>query len=279
MIMVGKRERSRTGQYTCNTLCMSLTSIGCLTCRKRKIKCDETRLKCKQCIRHGFSCEWPHTNEPLRLIPAKRKNNSIQPALTDRHIACANSLILSRQDCISMEYFSSSAVYGLYDFFEYGALQYLVRIIAPRSKLVTRMILALSASEMHKSGLLDNNNSLARRGIDEGLIYYTQALQELMEDISTPTQGDQIDAKLAALIFMIHYELQFTGSIDRMQIHLRGFWALMSSHSMFEGRQANRGQLDSTPQLVLSCQLIGWALSVNPGHCVQREMVLHLTKI
>lgn len=168
-----------------------------------------------------------------------------------------------------MEYFPSSAVYGLYDFFEYGALQYLVRIIAPRSKLVTRMMLALSASEMHKSGLTNNNRSVVKPGIDEGLIYYTQALQELMEDISVPTQGDQIDARLAALVFMIHYELQFTGSIDRVQIHLRGFWALISSHSMFERRQANRGQLVSAPQMVLSCQLIGWALSVNPGHCSQ----------
>lgn len=146
-------------------------------------------------------------------------------------------------------------MYGLYDFFENGALQYLVKIVAPRSKLVTRMILALSASEMHKTG---------KRGIDEGLIYYTQALQELVEDISAPTQGDQVDAKLAALIFMIHYELQFTGSIDRMQIHLRGFWALISNHSVFEGRYLNDTQLGSNPQLVLSCQLTGWALFVEP---------------
>jgi hypothetical protein len=151
-------------------------------------------------------------------------------------------------------------VYGLYDFFENGALQYLVKIVAPRSKLVTRMILALSASEMHKS---------RKRGIDEGLIYYTHALQELVEDISAPTQGDQVDAKLAALIFMIHYELQFTGSIDRIQIHLRGFWALITNHSVFERRHANCTQLGSNPQLVLSCQLTGWALFVEPGHCVQ----------
>lgn len=189
---------------------------------------------------------------------------SIQPALTDRHIACANSLILSQQDRLSLEYFPSSTVYGLYDFFEWGALQYLVKIIAPRSKLVTRMILALSASEMHKSG---------KSGIDEGLIYYTQALQELVEDISAPTHGDPVDAKLVALIFMIHYELQFTGSIDRMQIHLRGFWALINNHSVFERRHANCTQLGSNPQLVLSCQLTGWALFVEPEHCVQHSLL------
>lgn len=135
-------------------------------------------------------------------------------------------------------------------------------MIAPRSKLLTRMILALSASEMHKGGL--NNYSLVKRGIDEGLVYYTQALQDLVEDISAPTQGDQVDAKLAALVFMIHYELQFTGSIDRMQTHLQGFWAVIDYYFLFEKRHANDQQLVSRPQLVLSCQLIGWALSVKP---------------
>lgn len=126
------------------------------------------------------------------------------------------------------------------------------------------MILALSASEIHKSSLRNDNHSLAKCGIDDGLIYYTQALQELLGDLSAPTRGDQVDAKLAALIFMIHYELQFTGSIDRIQIHLRGFWALISSHSIFEKRHANHTQLDvSNHHLILSCQLIGWALSVN----------------
>ncbi|OKL60214.1 hypothetical protein UA08_04832 [Talaromyces atroroseus] len=190
------------------------------------------QLKCKQCIRHRFSCEWPD-NEALQ-----RKKPLIQPALTDRHIACANSLVLSQQDRRSLEYFPSSTVYCYYDFFEWGALQYLVKVIAPRSKLLTRMILALAASEMHKCGLSENNNP-----VDDGLLHYTQALQELFKDLSAPTQEDPVDAKLATLVFMIHYELQFTGSLDRVQIHLRGFWALISNHSLFEKRHTQSRNL------------------------------------
>ncbi|KAH8696630.1 fungal-specific transcription factor domain-containing protein [Talaromyces proteolyticus] len=248
------------------------SKTGCLTCRKRKVKCDETRFKCNQCIRHRFSCEWPNeppqvTSQSLfrganrRNLPANSKL-SVQPALTDRHIACANSLILSQQDRLSLEYFPSSTVYCFYDFFEWGALQYLVKVIAPRSKLVTRMILALSASEMHQSGLKNDHNPV-ERPVDEGLIHYTQALQELLKELSGPTQGDLVDAKLATLIFMIHYELQFTGSIDRVQTHLRGFWALISDHSIFEKRHTQSRNLlmeVSDPHLVLSCQLTGWAL-------------------
>lgn len=200
---------------------------------------------------------------------------SVQPALTDRHIACANSLILSQQDRLSLEYFPSSTVYSLYDFFEWGALQYIVKVIAPRSKLVTRMILALSASEMHKSGLTIDSDST--RGIDDGLIHYTQGLQELLKELSDPHQGDLVDAKLATLIFMIHYELQFTGSVDRVQTHLRGFWALVSEDPLFEKQHKDHKHSRnllvevSNPRMVLSCQLIGWALFVSSECDFQHE--------
>ncbi|KAI7222614.1 hypothetical protein KC333_g1060 [Hortaea werneckii] len=35
---------------------MPLRSTGCYTCRKRKIRCDETRPHCKKCATHGVSC-------------------------------------------------------------------------------------------------------------------------------------------------------------------------------------------------------------------------------
>ncbi|KAI7196095.1 hypothetical protein KC363_g1033 [Hortaea werneckii] len=35
---------------------MPLRSTGCYTCRKRKIRCDETRPQCKKCATHGVQC-------------------------------------------------------------------------------------------------------------------------------------------------------------------------------------------------------------------------------
>ncbi|KAL3451591.1 hypothetical protein BJX65DRAFT_304181 [Aspergillus insuetus] len=32
---------------------------GCLTCKKRRVKCDETQPTCRNCIRTGWSCSWP----------------------------------------------------------------------------------------------------------------------------------------------------------------------------------------------------------------------------
>lgn len=33
------------------------TKTGCLTCRRRKKKCDEAKPECNNCIRGGFVCE------------------------------------------------------------------------------------------------------------------------------------------------------------------------------------------------------------------------------
>jgi len=42
---------------------MPLRSSGCYTCRKRKIRCDETRPHCKRCATHGVACPGYRTDK------------------------------------------------------------------------------------------------------------------------------------------------------------------------------------------------------------------------
>ncbi|PVH72303.1 hypothetical protein DL98DRAFT_74695 [Cadophora sp. DSE1049] len=41
------------------------TKTGCLTCKKRKIKCDESRPECDNCIKHTLGCEYAPSNVPV----------------------------------------------------------------------------------------------------------------------------------------------------------------------------------------------------------------------
>ncbi|KAI9738526.1 MAG: Maltose acetyltransferase [Claussenomyces sp. TS43310] len=57
------------------------TKTGCMTCRKRKKKCDETRPECNNCIRGGFVCngypsrgQWPKTEQKQAPIPLQSKD-------------------------------------------------------------------------------------------------------------------------------------------------------------------------------------------------------------
>ncbi|KAF3989568.1 hypothetical protein FT663_02876 [Candidozyma haemuli var. vulneris] len=44
------------------------TKTGCMTCRRRKKKCDEHKTggKCQACIRNFLDCHWPGDNEEVK---------------------------------------------------------------------------------------------------------------------------------------------------------------------------------------------------------------------
>ncbi|RFU29664.1 hypothetical protein B7463_g6668, partial [Scytalidium lignicola] len=63
------------------------TKTGCMTCRRRKKKCDETRPECNNCLRGGFVCsgyqqrgQWPKTEQKQASVPLKSKNEYEVPA-------------------------------------------------------------------------------------------------------------------------------------------------------------------------------------------------------
>ncbi|KAK9445649.1 nodulation protein L [Metarhizium brunneum] len=64
------------------------TKTGCLTCRKRKKKCDEQKPECSNCIRGGFLCAgyppqrgagWPKQDAKTPAVPLESKDPSYVP--------------------------------------------------------------------------------------------------------------------------------------------------------------------------------------------------------
>ncbi|OJJ31458.1 hypothetical protein ASPWEDRAFT_32090 [Aspergillus wentii DTO 134E9] len=60
------------------------TKTGCLTCRQRKKKCDETRFICQNCSRGSLSCVWPEANGTGRSRPqfSPDEGSSTEPSST-----------------------------------------------------------------------------------------------------------------------------------------------------------------------------------------------------
>ncbi|KAI0012250.1 hypothetical protein F4779DRAFT_82255 [Xylariaceae sp. FL0662B] len=62
------------------------TKTGCLTCRKRKKKCDETKPQCSNCVRGGFVCQgypnqrgYPKMENKPTAVPLESKDPSYIP--------------------------------------------------------------------------------------------------------------------------------------------------------------------------------------------------------
>lgn len=54
------------------------TKTGCMTCRRRKKKCDETRPKCNNCVRGGFTCTGYQTHDSSPKAGKKAVSLSLQ---------------------------------------------------------------------------------------------------------------------------------------------------------------------------------------------------------
>lgn len=70
------------------------TKTGCLTCRKRKIKCDELKPNCNNCIKRSLSCHYATTFRSTYYI-GKTENNS-QVKLVTTQICEANTVFHER---------------------------------------------------------------------------------------------------------------------------------------------------------------------------------------
>ncbi|OGM44995.1 hypothetical protein ABOM_005796 [Aspergillus bombycis] len=70
------------------------TKTGCLTCRKRKKKCDETPGTCSNCARRWLSCEWPanlcgnqkQTRSEHRSTSKAHSEHSPQASINEWHV-------------------------------------------------------------------------------------------------------------------------------------------------------------------------------------------------
>ncbi|KAF7592266.1 hypothetical protein BBP40_000468 [Aspergillus hancockii] len=61
------------------------TKTGCLTCRRRKKKCDETPGTCSNCARRWLSCEWPgfiHSSRQPQNIEVPKPDETPPPGIS-----------------------------------------------------------------------------------------------------------------------------------------------------------------------------------------------------
>lgn len=65
-------------------------TTGCLCCRKRKIKCDETKPHCQNCIKSGYLCEWSFKRESVQSMdnykPIKTKKSGNIKFISHCHV-------------------------------------------------------------------------------------------------------------------------------------------------------------------------------------------------
>ncbi|TID07198.1 Transcriptional regulatory protein moc3 [Colletotrichum higginsianum] len=62
------------------------TSTGCLTCRRRRIKCDEGKPKCAQCCKSDRGCEYAQPAAPEEALETRHRSQSVVSTAADQDL-------------------------------------------------------------------------------------------------------------------------------------------------------------------------------------------------
>ncbi|RKL10177.1 hypothetical protein BFJ70_g7980 [Fusarium oxysporum] len=214
---------------------------GCLTCRIRKVKCDEQRPVCKRCENSPNKCEWLEPGQALsargkrvespaygspRLLASSESPASFdsgspvspasghdfpRPHLAAAHIPLANSLQLSEQDRAAFAYIPYSTMVVSYGkLWPWSCFSYIYANIASVYPGVMRSFIAVANMELRARDLLEAGASeRASRLGAAAAVHYTQALKDLSSLLDricqTPEQDCDIDALFTMWFLIMRY--------------------------------------------------------------------------
>ncbi|KAL4911373.1 fungal-specific transcription factor domain-containing protein [Aspergillus multicolor] len=206
------------------------TRSGCLTCRRRKKKCDEQKPRCAACARNGLLCSWPPL-PPTQIDEAIIVSNQ-EAGATDSganiseapHLQLCDSprrtgMFLPESSTLLSHYLARTG--GLLATVPTGLNPFTSSVvaIAYNDDLVMHPILALSGS--HLSFQLGDRRD--RNGIERATYtHYSQALKSMQRAVSDPNLDTVAVMKvLLSMMLLCHYEAISGNLAGSMFSHLR----------------------------------------------------------
>ncbi|PYH95666.1 Rh-like protein/ammonium transporter [Aspergillus ellipticus CBS 707.79] len=187
-----------------------------------------------------FPAGWPF---PPYEYAAHQQPSPLYRSLSGTDFTCSNSLVLSEHDQKYFRYFPSSSVVFYYmKNWQWSSFFYLYQGPAATSKVIMRMILALSASDMHRNGLAFRSPGRPTAE-DHGRYHYGMAVKEFRQLLETPKQQisfAELEMIFATMFLMIAYEWQFGHCVRHLHLHLQGVRSLLETHpELFHVRDVN----------------------------------------
>ncbi|KAH9211680.1 fungal-specific transcription factor domain-containing protein [Leptodontidium sp. 2 PMI_412] len=199
------------------------TRTGCLTCRKRKVKCDETKPICGRCIRLLRECTW---GDQLQAIPYRQPQDSLTiiftngsktPSLQINSLSCQNFVIeLPNVDRTTISYIhhfitfcSRFLVYSNDD--EGNPFQEELVPLASSSPALLHSMAALAAGHLARS---QPQHEMAAAK------HYSLALRELNQTLLDPVIS-RSDSPLGACLLLCVYEISYSENSLWLK-HLQG---------------------------------------------------------
>ncbi|KAL5338577.1 hypothetical protein BJX70DRAFT_366233 [Aspergillus crustosus] len=210
-----------------NPRCTPRCKTGCLTCRRRKKKCDERQPTCAACSRNSLDCRWPAEN-PNTVATRRPRRRNVVPgrALPPELSAMVTVFALRSPDLVQrlLHHFSQHGPMWLSSRTGKNRTAILFHLFpeAMESPLILNCVLMIAAEDLLK---YDSDLKVQAAAVD----YYGQAVAGLRSALDTQPQGDDIASDhnlLAVALFCLHESQNYSQS-ERLIPHLNAAATLL----------------------------------------------------
>ncbi|KAF2462353.1 hypothetical protein BDY21DRAFT_418252 [Lineolata rhizophorae] len=213
-------------------------SKGCHTCRKRRVKCDETKPTCKRCEKSGYWCagyerELQFVHSSTSPLPSSSRSTSgdaqaapqtsVVPIRGGRRPPPPPAVPCSVPDELSLEAFQGDVCLAfLFENFVWRSYGTPWLELAAKGKLDALSSQACQALARSNFGRAFHDAELQTSGAVE----YGAALQALRPMLSDPSRPDFTSLVVPVLILLMHSGLH--EDRDGSAYHVRGLFTLLS---------------------------------------------------
>lgn len=194
------------------------TKTGCVTCRRRKKKCDETHPNCNGCMRNGLDCSWPEVEElpklqcllrhgPAEIKGDKRIGSDEQSSPLGVHRVSPFTIegVTSGSHLLFQHYLTDTAPMIFTSVLSPNPFVTCVLPLALTSPLLMHAVLAVSSSHLSYKLAESVDIQLATRR------HYVQVLQGVQKLIATDNSSRDVGVFLLVIAMLCEYEV--SGSV------------------------------------------------------------------
>ncbi|KAF2726841.1 hypothetical protein EJ04DRAFT_506624 [Polyplosphaeria fusca] len=255
------------------------TRAGCKQCKRRRVKCDETKPRCNGCVRNCLPCSFeflvprkPSVQAPWTGTPPARSQYHLIKAL---HTA-NNDMMLSSQDVVTkelMHHYLSVAYLDLGSPRNFRLWQTEIPRLALEHHFLMQGLLAVSA--LNLSALKPNRRpELLHRAMSMS----EMAFPSFRQVTSTRDKPDAIHAAFAFAGFVVPYLLALSDWLDTPRERLptshddRPHWFLVI-RGLLDMTIRNWAELAKGPFVSLMVR------SAAPVDCTRNPHDVHLSKV
>jgi hypothetical protein len=162
---------------------------GCITCRIRKIKCDEARPSCQKCISTGRKCDGystvPFSREDLRAASQSSPQDSTESNLTVIPRLVSSTTFSSVAEKRYFQFFRQQTVAGTTLLLDARFWDRLVLQACDAEPAIKHAVLAIAA--FHNSTIQQTDRSSAQEHLAYAEKQYHTALGEAKSLVVTPS--------------------------------------------------------------------------------------------